>query len=203
MPFNVTIHQLFKKDFAVEFFFLNHLRGLISCRVLLSFLSFKSRSSTWAGWRLTYYKLLSSQSLEVLLLNISVLLASRASVTWAHHNLTEGNRNHILQALFITIALGIYFTHLQASEYCKISFTISDGFYGSTFFVATGFHGLHVVIGSNFLVVYFLCLLRFPFTPNHHFGFQATAWYWHFIDIVWRCLYVSIYWWSSCSFSIK
>ena len=85
-------------------------------------------SSTWAGWMLTYYKHLSSQSLEVLLLNTSVLLASRVSITWAQHSLTEGNQNHILQALFITIALGIYFTHLQASEYCKISFTISDGF---------------------------------------------------------------------------
>lgn len=164
-----------KRTLLWIFFFFNLLRGLISCWVLLSFLSFKSHSSTWAGWRLTYYKLLSSKSLEVLLLNTSVLLASRVSVTWAHHNLTEGNQNHILQALFITIALGIYFTHLQASEYCKTSFTISDGFYGSTFFVATGFHGLHVVIGSTFLVVYFLCLLRFPFTSNHHFGFQATA----------------------------
>lgn len=94
----------------------------------LPFLSFKSRSSTWAGWMLTYYKHLSSQSLEVLLLNTSVLLASRVSITWAHHSLTEGNRNQVLQALFITIALGIYFTHLQASEYCKISFTVSDGF---------------------------------------------------------------------------
>lgn len=157
MPFNITTHQLFKKDFAVNFFFFNHLRGLISCRFLLSFLSLKSHTSTWAGWMLTYYKHLSSQSLEVPLLNTSVLLASRVSITWVHHSLTEGNQNHILQALFITIALGIYFTHLQASECCKISFTISDGVCGSTFFVATGFHGLHVINGSTFLVVYFLC----------------------------------------------
>lgn len=98
MPFNVTIHQLFKRTLLWIFFF--NLQRSYFCWVLLSFLSFKSHSSTWAGWRLTYYKLLSSKSLEVLLLNTSVLLASRVSVTWAHHNLTEGNQNHILQALY-------------------------------------------------------------------------------------------------------
>ena len=141
--------------------------------------------------------------LEVPLLNTSVLLASGVSITWAHHSLIEGNCNHFLQALFITIALGVYFTLLQASEYYEAPFTISDGVYGSNFFVATGFHGLHVIIGSTFLIVCFFHQLKFHFTSSHHFGFEAAAWYWHFVDVVWLFLYVSIYWWSSCSFSIN
>lgn len=141
--------------------------------------------------------------LEVPLLNTSVLLASGVSITWAHHSLMEGNRKHMLQALFITISLGVYFTLLQASEYYETSFTISDGVYGSTFFMATGFHGLHVIIGSTFLIVCFLRQLKYHFTSNHHFGFEAAAWYWHFVDVVWLFLYVSIYWWGSYSFSIN
>ncbi|YP_007625139.1 cytochrome c oxidase subunit III (mitochondrion) [Capricornis sumatraensis] len=135
--------------------------------------------------------------LEVPLLNTSVLLASGVSITWAHHSLMEGNRNHMLQALFITITLGVYFTLLQASEYYEAPFTISDGVYGSTFFVATGFHGLHVIIGSTFLIVCFFRQLKFHFTSSHHFGFEAAAWYWHFVDVVWLFLYISIYWWGS------
>lgn len=140
--------------------------------------------------------------IEVPLLNTSVLLASGVSITWAHHSLIEGNRKHMLQALFITISLGIYFTLLQASEYYETPFTISDGVYGSTFFIATGFHGLHVIIGSTFLIVCFIRQLKFHFTSNHHFGFEAAAWYWHFVDVVWLFLYVSIYWWGSYFLSI-
>nr|NP_659319.3 cytochrome c oxidase subunit III [Phataginus tetradactyla] len=135
--------------------------------------------------------------LEVPLLNTSVLLASGVSITWAHHSLMEGNRSHMIQALFITISLGLYFTLLQISEYYEAPFTISDGVYGSTFFVATGFHGLHVIIGCSFLIVCLLPQLKFHFTSNHHFGFEAAAWYWHFVDVVWLFLYVSIYWWGS------
>lgn len=140
--------------------------------------------------------------LEVPLLNTSVLLASGVSITWAHHSLIEGKRNHINQALLITILLGLYFTILQASEYFETPFSISDGIYGSTFFIATGFHGLHVIIGTTFLVVCLLRQLKFHFTSKHHFGFEAAAWYWHFVDVVWLFLYVSIYWWGSYSFSI-
>ena len=95
---------------------------------------------------------------------------------WSHHSLIEGNRNHILQALFITIARGVYFTLRQASEYYEAPLTISDGVYGSTFFMATGFHGLHVIIGSTFLIVFFFSQLKFHFTSSHHFGFEAAAW---------------------------
>nr|AFA46149.1 cytochrome c oxidase subunit III [Cercopithecus nictitans martini] len=135
--------------------------------------------------------------LEVPLLNTSVLLASGVTITWAHHSLLNKNRKQMTQALLITILLGIYFTLLQISEYFEAPFTISDGIYGSTFFIATGFHGLHVIIGSTFL---FTCLTRqllHHFTSSHHFGFEAAAWYWHFVDVVWLLLYISIYWWGS------
>jgi len=135
---------------------------------------------------------------RVPLLNTAVLLASGVTVTWAHHRLMEKNRNNTLNALLLTVALGAYFTVLQYGEYVEASFAIADRVYGSTFFVATGFHGAHVLIGSTFLIV---CMLRtwiYHFSRTHHFGFEAAAWYWHFVDVVWICLYLCIYWWRSC-----
>ena len=131
------------------------------------------------------------------LLNTAVLLASGVTVTWAHHRLIEGSRLNSIQALSLTIALGIYFTFLQVGEYIDAPFTIADGIYGTTFFVSTGFHGLHVIIGTTFL---FICLIRiilWHFSSRHHFGFEAAAWYWHFVDVVWICLYLCIYWWGA------
>nr|ADL09116.1 cytochrome c oxidase subunit III [Forpus modestus] len=135
--------------------------------------------------------------LEVPLLNTAILLASGITVTWAHHSITEGDQKQATQSLTLTILLGLYFTALQATEYYETSFSIADGVYGSTFFVATGFHGLHVMIGSSFLLICLLRLTKFHFTPNHHFGFEAAAWYWHFVDIIWLFLYLTIYWWGS------
>uniref|UniRef100_UPI0030FE8FE1 cytochrome c oxidase subunit III n=1 Tax=Centropomus parallelus TaxID=28805 RepID=UPI0030FE8FE1 len=134
---------------------------------------------------------------KVPLLNTTVLLASGISVTWAHHSILAKKRKQALYALLITVILGMYFTVLQAMEYMEASFTIADGVYGSTFFVATGFHGLHVIIGATFLVICLLRLFLFHFTCHHHFGFEAASWYWHFVDVVWLFLYVSIYWWGS------
>nr|YP_007317473.1 cytochrome c oxidase subunit III [Psettodes erumei]ACL79265.1 cytochrome oxidase subunit 3 [Psettodes erumei]BAP58996.1 cytochrome c oxidase subunit III [Psettodes cf. erumei MAC-2104]BBU26260.1 cytochrome c oxidase subunit 3 [Psettodes erumei] len=134
---------------------------------------------------------------EVPLLNTAVLLASGVTVTWAHHSIMEGKRKQAIQSLALTILLGGYFTFLQGMEYHEASFTIADGVYGATFFVATGFHGLHVLIGSSFLAVCLLRQIRHHFTSDHHFGFEAAAWYWHFVDVVWLFLYVSIYWWGS------
>nr|YP_009944023.1 cytochrome c oxidase subunit III [Quiscalus mexicanus]QOD95867.1 cytochrome c oxidase subunit III [Quiscalus mexicanus] len=135
--------------------------------------------------------------MEVPLLNTAILLASGVTVTWAHHSITEANRKQAIQALSLTVLLGFYFTALQAMEYYEAPFSIADGIYGSTFFVATGFHGLHVIIGSTFLLVCLLRLIKYHFTSNHHFGFEAAAWYWHFVDVVWLFLYISIYWWGS------
>nr|YP_010710254.1 cytochrome c oxidase subunit III [Dyscolus arauzae]WCS91695.1 cytochrome c oxidase subunit 3 [Dyscolus arauzae] len=135
--------------------------------------------------------------LQIPLLNTLILLTSGITVTWAHHSLMENNYNQSLQGLLFTVVLGIYFTILQAFEYIESPFTIADSVYGSTFFMATGFHGLHVIIGTTFLLV---CLIRHyynHFSSIHHFGFEAAAWYWHFVDVVWLFLYISIYWWGS------
>nr|ABM65768.1 cytochrome c oxidase subunit 3 [Nucula nucleus] len=133
---------------------------------------------------------------QIPLLNTAVLLASGVTVTWAHHALMEGSRPSAIQSLTMTVILGVYFTALQASEYLEAPFAIADGIYGSTFFVATGFHGLHVLIGSAFLLVCLIRLHYFHYSKKHHFGFEAAAWYWHFVDVVWLFLYISIYWWG-------
>nr|YP_009342998.1 cytochrome c oxidase subunit 3 [Austropotamobius torrentium]APS87212.1 cytochrome c oxidase subunit 3 [Austropotamobius torrentium] len=131
------------------------------------------------------------------LLNTTILLSSGATVTWAHHAILNSNHLEALQSLMMTVVLGFYFTGLQAYEYIEASFSIADSIYGSTFFVATGFHGLHVVIGSSFLLVCLYRLYKCHFSSYHHFGFEAAAWYWHFVDVVWLFLYVFIYWWGS------
>nr|ALO77543.1 cytochrome c oxidase subunit 3 [Myodermum sp. MYO01] len=135
--------------------------------------------------------------LQIPLLNTLILLTSGLTVTWAHHSLMENDYDQTTQGLALTVLLGIYFTMLQAYEYVEAPFTIADSVYGSTFFIATGFHGLHVIIGTTFL---FVCLMRHMhnhFSCIHHFGFEAAAWYWHFVDVVWLFLYISIYWWGS------
>nr|YP_009745924.1 cytochrome c oxidase subunit III [Dolichosciara megumiae]QIH95782.1 cytochrome c oxidase subunit III [Dolichosciara megumiae] len=134
---------------------------------------------------------------QIPLLNTVVLLTSGISITWAHHSLMENNYSQTINSLLITIILGIYFTMLQAYEYVEASFSIADSIYGASFFMMTGFHGIHVLIGTTFIIV---CLLRhknFHFSSSHHFGFEAAAWYWHFVDVVWLFLYVSIYWWGN------
>nr|YP_010946900.1 cytochrome c oxidase subunit III [Salganea incerta]WGO57657.1 cytochrome c oxidase subunit III [Salganea incerta] len=135
--------------------------------------------------------------LQIPLLNTAILLSSGVTVTWAHHGLMENNYNQTFHGLILTIILGMYFTALQAYEYLEASFTIADSVYGSSFFMATGFHGLHVIIGTTFLLTCFLRHLFYHFSSNHHFGFEAAAWYWHFVDVVWLFLYISIYWWGS------
>ncbi|MFZ5608298.1 MAG: cytochrome c oxidase subunit 3 [Pseudomonadota bacterium] len=131
------------------------------------------------------------------LLNTLILLTSGTTVTWAHHALINGDRAALKQGLWLTILLGASFTAVQAYEYAHAAFAFSraDGgnIYGSTFFMATGFHGLHVIIGTIFLTV---CLIRAyagHFTPKQHFGFEAAAWYWHFVDVVWLFLFIFIY----------
>jgi len=130
------------------------------------------------------------------LLNTIILLSSGVRVTWAHHSLIRGDHKKRLSRLSLTVILGIYFTGLQAMEYLEARFSFADGVYGSTFFLATGFHGLHVIIGTIFLLI---CLLRINFgflRYNHHLGFEIAAWYWHFVDVVWLFLYVFVYWWG-------
>lgn len=134
--------------------------------------------------------------LEVPLLNTLILISSGVRVTWAHHALEAGDSSQVSRGLFITVMLGVYFTCLQGLEYYEASFRFRDGVYGSTFFIATGFHGLHVIIGTLFLLVCLLRHLSGKFSQTHHFGFEAAAWYWHFVDVVWLFLYLVIYWWG-------
>nr|AEP27463.1 cytochrome c oxidase subunit III [Nanophyes marmoratus] len=135
--------------------------------------------------------------LEIPLLNTLILLTSGLTVTWAHHSLMENNRTQSIWSLMLTVILGLYFTTLQGLEYIEAPFSIADSAYGSSFFMATGFHGLHVIIGTTFLLISLIRLYNNHFSPIHHFGFEAAAWYWHFVDVVWLFLYISIYWWSS------
>jgi cytochrome c oxidase subunit 3 len=130
------------------------------------------------------------------LLNTIVLLSSAVRVTWAHHRLLAQDKNGVIWGLALTLVLGAYFTFLQAGEYYESFFTISDGVYGSCFYVATGFHGLHVLIGRLFLFICFLRALADGFSDTHHVGFEAAAWYWHFVDVVWLFLFCFVYWWA-------
>lgn len=130
------------------------------------------------------------------LLNTVILLSSGVTVTWAHHAIVCGNRKNAIQGLFATIIFAIFFTFLQGLEYVDAGFTISDSVYGSTFFLATGFHGFHVIVGTIFLIISTMRLINHHFTKEHHFGFEAAAWYWHFVDVVWLFLFVVIYWWG-------
>jgi cytochrome c oxidase subunit 3 len=130
-------------------------------------------------------------------LNTVILLTSGATITVAHHAIVWGSKSYAIIGLICTIALAIVFTGLQAFEYVTAPFNISDSVYGACFYMTTGFHGFHVFIGTCFLTV---CLVRLyfnHFTREHHFGFEAAAWYWHFVDVVWLFLFVTIYWWGS------
>lgn len=131
------------------------------------------------------------------LLNTIILVSSGVRITYSHKSLENNTLIQSKYYLFITIILGVYFTLVQGLEYLDAPFTISDSIYGSTFFIATGFHGLHVIVGSIFLIV---CLIRIEkggFSQLHHFGFVAAIWYWHFVDIVWLFLFLWIYVWGA------
>jgi cytochrome c oxidase subunit 3 len=131
------------------------------------------------------------------LTNTFLLLTSGATVTWAHHALLIRAKKHTLIALIFTLVLAIVFTLVQGIEYVNAPFNISDGIYGSCFYMATGFHGFHVFIGTVALFVSFIRIILNHFTNKHHFGFEAAIWYWHFVDVVWLFLFINIYWWSN------
>jgi len=131
-------------------------------------------------------------------LNTLILLSSGVTVTWAHWGLLANKRSQLIQGLIATVALGFLFVVLQAFEYheayTEMGLTLGSGIYGSTFFMLTGFHGLHVTIGAIMLTVVLLRSARGHFSPEHHFAFEAAAWYWHFVDVVWLGLFIFVYW---------
>ncbi len=131
-------------------------------------------------------------------LNTLILLSSGVTVTWAHFALKQNNRRHVIMGLTATVVLGFLFVILQATEYAhaytEMNLKLSSGIYGSTFFMLTGFHGLHVTLGAIILTVVLVRASKGHFTPEHHFAFEAASWYWHFVDVVWLCLFVFVYW---------
>lgn len=133
---------------------------------------------------------------SVPLLNTFILLSSGASITWAHHAILYGSKSSSIKGLGLTIILGFIFSLFQYSEYVNAPFSLSDSVYGSTFFMLTGFHGFHVLIGAIFLTVCFYRLYKNHFTNSHHLGFEAAAWYWHFVDVVWIFVFLLIYVWG-------
>ncbi len=133
------------------------------------------------------------------LVNTLILLLSGTTVTWAHHAMLHNDRRGLIWGLTLTVALGVLFTACQAYEYGHAAFNFSGHIYGATFFMATGFHGAHVIIGTVFLFVCLLRALAGHFTPKQHFGFEAAAWYWHFVDVVWLFLFAAIYVWGAGS----
>jgi cytochrome c oxidase subunit 3 len=131
------------------------------------------------------------------LLNTLILLCSGTTLTWAHHALIHGDREGLKKGLWATILLGLLFSGIQAYEYAGAPFAFGTNTFGSSFYMATGFHGFHVIVGTIFLIVCLIRAYKGHFTPRQHFGFEAAAWYWHFVDVVWLFLFVAIYWWGS------
>lgn len=131
-------------------------------------------------------------------LNTFILLTSGVTVTWAHHALLKNNRKHLILGLAATVALGFLFVILQGFEYAhamhEFNLTLGSGIYGSTFYMLTGFHGFHVTMGAIILTVMLFRSMRGHFTPENHFAFEAAAWYWHFVDVVWLGLFIFVYW---------
>lgn len=134
---------------------------------------------------------------ELPLLNTIILLSSGVTITYAHHSLIQGNRSGALYGCVYTIILAVIFTAFQGIEYTVSSFTISDGTFASCFYFGTGFHGIHVMVGTAFLAVGFWRILAYHLTENHHLGFESAILYWHFVDVVWLFLYISVYYWGS------
>nr|QFG71645.1 cytochrome oxidase subunit 3 [Oribatula sp. XFX] len=135
--------------------------------------------------------------MSIPLLNTILLLSSGVTVTWAHHEMLKNEFSKSNFALAMTITLGLIFSTFQAFEYMEAPFSISDASFGSSFFMATGFHGLHVIIGSVFLLISLNRFNKMINTANHIIGFECAAWYWHFVDVVWLFLYSMIYWWGA------
>lgn len=130
------------------------------------------------------------------IVNSFILITSGMTITLSHHLMLLGDKKSKFY-LFFTVLLGVVFTLFQSLEYYFSSFTIADSIYGSLFFIITGFHGLHVIVGSLFLIYCYYRIIKGHFLSSHHVGFEAASWYWHFVDIIWLFLYIVVYWWSA------
>nr|YP_010726210.1 cytochrome c oxidase subunit III [Diprion wenshanicus]WDY84659.1 cytochrome c oxidase subunit III [Diprion wenshanicus] len=148
--------------------------------------------STWPPMNITPFN-----PYEIPLLNTIILVSSGATITWTHHSIMNNMKKESLKSLMLTMLLGMIFSFLQWYEYKEASFSMADSIYGSTFFISTGFHGIHVIIGTIFIMINYFRINNNHYSKWHHLGFEAASWYWHFVDVVWLFLYISIYWWST------
>nr|YP_009050003.1 cytochrome c oxidase subunit III [Nilaparvata muiri]AEP27296.1 cytochrome c oxidase subunit III [Nilaparvata muiri] len=134
--------------------------------------------------------------MEIPLLNTIILVSSGASITWAHHSLLSKKLNQTIKSMIITITLGVYFSILQWWEYKNAPFTISDSIFGSSFFLTTGFHGIHVIMGTIFILTALESIMTMKSNYINHLSLELSAWYWHFVDVIWLFLYIILYWWN-------
>jgi len=146
---------------------------------------------------------LSVIGLTLPVVNTVILLTSGAAITVAHMAILRSNKVIAAEAMIATVVLALIFTGIQAYEYMHAPFSISDGVYGSVFYMLTGFHGLHVIIGTIFIIVQFVRLTKDHFLPHSHLGFEASAWYWHFVDVVWLMLFIIVYAYGSFSIEVE
>jgi len=180
---------------GVVLFILSEIMFFVAFFWAFFFFSFNPSIELGGVWPPLYITILNP--FEVPLLNTVLLLSSGASLTYAHHSIVLGSKYQAVAGMLVTIFLAILFTGWQAFEYYNAPFTIADSVYGSIFYLTTGFHGFHVFVGTVFLAV---CLYRLyfdHFSRDRHFGFEAAAWYWHFVDVVWLFLYIVFYLWGS------
>ena len=150
-----------------------------------------SLGNTWPP-----YGIVALDPFAIPLLNTILLLSSGAFVTWAHHGLIQGNRKSAVYGTLITLIFAILFTGLQYFEYREAGFTFADSVFGSAFFASTGLHGLHVIVGSIFILVGLIRIVNYQLTDGHHNGFECAILYWHFVDVVWLFLFLSVYYWG-------
>jgi len=161
-----------------------------------SFIHRRTVSDVELGINWPPFQILSFDPVSIPLVNTIILLSSGASITWCHHLRLEGRYKGCVNSLALTIVLGLLFSSMQAFEYVSAPFSLSDRVLGSVFFVSTGFHGLHVLVGTVFLFVSFIKLRMLFNTRYQNVGFECSAWYWHFVDVVWLFLYTLVYWWG-------
>ena len=193
---NLIIERFYQGNH--NYFIYNNLKLRIIIFILRELLLFISLFSNWFNQINFYYdlqipsfRIYLINPIEIPLLNTLILISSRISLTWSHHSLLNTNYKSIIQNLLITILLGLYFFILQVYEYFNTNFNINDSLYPRIFFLITGFHGLHVILGLIFLLsIIFNSKLM---NPNHHFNFERASWYWHFVDFVWLFVFILIY----------
>lgn len=142
------------------------------------------------------YGIVALDPFAIPLLNTVLLLSSGAFITWAHHGLIQGNRKAAIYGTIITVIFAVLFTGLQYFEYKEASFTFADSVFGSAFFASTGLHGLHVIVGTLFITVGLIRIINYQLTSGHHVGFESAILYWHFVDVVWLFLFLSVYYWG-------